>query len=202
MPELAFRDDRAEVHAMVVGPLSTNVYVLCCRRTGEAVLVDAADQPGLLLEHSRALGVRSVLQTHGHRDHIQAVPAMREAGYPVAVGAGDAAMLAGHDEILDDGEVVEVGALAVRVLATPGHTPGSLCFEVEGSDLLLSGDTLFPGGPGATGGDPRRFASIIHHIETKLFALAPQTVVLPGHGPATTIGLERPHLDAWVARGW
>lgn len=202
MPELAYQDDRVEVHSMVVGPLATNVYVLRCRRTGEAVLVDAADRPDLLLEQSEALGVRSVLQTHGHHDHIAAVPAMRAAGYPVAVGAGDADMLPGWDEILDDGEVIEVGELQVRTLATPGHTPGSVCFDVQGVPLLLSGDTLFPGGPGATGGDPTRFASIIEHIETKLFSLAPDTVVLPGHGPATTIGSERPNLAAWVARGW
>jgi glyoxylase-like metal-dependent hydrolase (beta-lactamase superfamily II) len=202
MPELAHRDDRAEVHKMVVGPLATNVYILRCRRTGDAVLVDAAGRAGLLLEQSVALGVRSVLQTHGHHDHVGAVAAMRAAGYPVAVGAGDAAMLPGYDEILDDGTVVEVGELSVRTLATPGHTPGSLCFEVEGSPLLLSGDTLFPGGPGATGGDAARFATIIDQIETKLFTLAPETVVLPGHGAATTIAAERPQLGAWVARGW
>ncbi len=202
MPELVARDDRAEVHAVVVGRLATNVYVLRCRRTGEAVLVDAADRPELLLEQSRSLGVRSVLQTHGHHDHIGAVAAMRAAGYPVAVGAGDASMLPGYDRILDDGEVVEVGELRVRTLTTPGHTPGSLCFEVQGAGLLLAGDTLFPGGPGATGGDPDRFATIIEHIENKLFTLDPDTEVLPGHGPPTTIGAERPHLGAWVARGW
>ena len=202
MPQPAFRDDRAEVESVVVGPLATNVYVLRCRRTGEAVLVDAAGDADLLLEVSRSRGVRSVLQTHGHHDHVQAVPDFRAAGYPVAVGAGDAAMLAGYDEILEDGQVVDVGDLRVRTLATPGHTPGSLCFAVEGSPLLLSGDTLFPGGPGKTGGDPDRFAAIIDGIATKLFTLAGETVVLPGHGPATTIGTERPHLAAWVARGW
>lgn len=187
---------------MVVGPLATNVYVLRCRRTGEAALVDAADSPQLLIEQSRALGVGKVLQTHGHGDHIQAVPALRAAGYPVAVGAGDAGLLPGYDEILDDGDVVEVGELEVRTLTTPGHTPGSLCFAVAGCDLVLSGDTLFPGGPGATGGDPSRFATIIDAIATKLFTMAPETVVLPGHGRSTTIGAEASQLDAWVARGW
>ena len=202
MAELAFGDDRAEVHVMVVGPLDTNVYVLRCRRTGDAVLVDAAAEPRLLLEECGSRGVRSVLQTHGHHDHVGAVPALRAAGYPVAVAADDAAMLAGYDEILEDGRVVDVGELSVRTLATPGHTAGSLCFRVEGSDLLLSGDTLFPGGPGATGGDPARFASILESIETRLFTLPDQTVVLPGHGPATTIGAERPHLAEWAERGW
>ena len=202
MPQPAFRDDRAEVEAMVAGPLATNVYVLRCRRTGAAVLVDAADEPDLLLEVCRSSGVRSVLQTHGHHDHVRAVPALRAAGYPVAVSAADAAMLAGYDEILEDGQVLDVGDLRVRTLATPGHTPGSLCFAVEGSHLLLSGDTLFPGGPGKTDGDPDRFATILHGIATKLFTLPGETVVLPGHGPATTIGSERPHLAAWAARGF
>jgi glyoxylase-like metal-dependent hydrolase (beta-lactamase superfamily II) len=202
VPEVAFCDELAEVHVMVVGPLDTNVYVLRCRRSGEAVLIDAADHPELLLEQCRTLGVRSVLQTHGHHDHVGAVAPLRDAGYPVAVAAEDAAMLPGYDTILVDGQVIEVGELRVRALATPGHTPGSLCFEVQGTDILLSGDTLFPGGPGATGGDPDRFATIIDHIERKLFTLAPETVVLPGHGPSTTIGTERPQLANWVARGW
>lgn len=202
MPEPVYGDDRCEVHALVVGPLDTNVYVLRCRATGEAALVDAADAPELLLEECRSSNVRRVLQTHGHHDHIRAVPALRTAGYPVAVGAGDAAKLAGYDEILDDGDVVEVGDLRVRTLATPGHTPGSLCFHVEGSSVVFSGDTLFPGGPGATGGDPRRFAIILDGIQTKLFTLPPETVVLPGHGPPTTIGAERPQLATWAARGW
>ncbi len=188
---------------MVVGPMDNNVYVLRCRRTGEAMLVDAANEHEALLEVCQALGVRSVVETHGHADHIQAVPAVREAGISVSVTAADADMLPSYDLLLEDDSVLEVGRLRVRTIATPGHTPGSMCFAVEGTPLLLTGDTLFPGGPGATkypGGD---FPTIIRSIEERLFArFAPDTIVLPGHGRPTTIGAEAPSLPEWVARGW
>jgi len=202
MRVLAYEDDRAEVHKMVVGRLDTNVYVLRCRRTGVAAMVDAADDAEQLLAACRELGVTKVLQTHGHWDHVQAVPALRAAGYPVLIGPGDAAMISGDDGPLDHDAVVEVGALELQVLATPGHTPGSTCFRLSGSPLVFGGDTLFPGGPGATGGDPRRFATILDSIENRLFTLAGDTVVLPGHGDPTTIGTERPSLADWRARGW
>jgi glyoxylase-like metal-dependent hydrolase (beta-lactamase superfamily II) len=143
-----------------------------------------------------------VLETHGHWDHIQAVPAVRDAGYRVAVSAGDAGMLPSYDDLLDDDAVVEVGRLRLRTILTPGHTPGSMCFKLEGSPVLFSGDTLFPGGPGNTDGDPGRFAEIIEQVDRKLFTLPADTVVLPGHGLDTTVGAERPHLDEWIERGW
>ncbi|MGI9120264.1 MAG: MBL fold metallo-hydrolase [Acidimicrobiales bacterium] len=202
MPTLHHADGQADIHKVVVGPLDNNVFVLQCRDTGDAVLIDAADEPERLLELSRSLGVGMVLETHGHRDHIQAVPALRHAGYPVGIAAADARMLADYDFVIEDGAVFEVGQLRLHAMATPGHTPGSTCFHLEGSPLLFSGDTLFPGGPGATGGDPDRFAAIITAIEDRLFTLAPDTVVLPGHGEDTTIGAEQPHLSEWKQRGW
>jgi glyoxylase-like metal-dependent hydrolase (beta-lactamase superfamily II) len=95
-----------------------------------------------------------------------------------------------------------VGRLRLRTILTPGHTPGSICFRLEGSPLLFSGDTLFPGGPGNTEGDPQRFATILRSIEDRLFGFPPDTLVLPGHGLDTTIGTERPHFQEWVDRGW
>jgi glyoxylase-like metal-dependent hydrolase (beta-lactamase superfamily II) len=130
------------------------------------------------------------------------VPAVRDAGYRVAVTAEDAAMLPSYDDVLEDESTVEVGRLRVRTILTPGHTPGSMCFQLEGSPVLFSGDTLFPGGPGNTEKDPDRFAQIIEQIDRKLFTLPPDTIVLPGHGLDTTVERERPHLDAWVERGW
>lgn len=202
MTMLAYQDDRAEVHKVVVGRLDTNVYVLRCRRTGLAALIDAADDADQLLAMCRALGVTQVLETHGHWDHVQAVPALRTAGYPVLIAPADAAMISGDDGPLDHGAVVEVGDLELHVLATPGHTPGSTCLRLAGSPLVFSGDTLFPGGPGATGGDPQRFATVLDSIEDHLFTLEAHTVVLPGHGDATTIGAEAPHLSEWRVRGW
>ena len=198
-----YEDSRVEVHRVVVGPLDNNVYVVRCKRTGEAVLIDAANEHEMLLEMAGRLGVRRILETHGHWDHIQAVPAVRDAGYEVGVTAADAAMLPSYDFVLDDESVIEFGDLRLHTIATPGHTPGSMCFRLEGSPLLFSGDTLFPGGPGNTSFEGGDFKTIISSIERRLIAtLDPSTVVLPGHGVDTSIANESPHLDEWVARGW
>jgi len=200
---ICFEDQQLEIHKVVVGPMDNNVYVVRCRDTGDAVLIDAANEHERLLEMCQRLGVRRVLETHGHWDHIQAVPELRDAGYEVSVTAADAPMLPSYDLLLEDDTVLEVGRLRLRTILTPGHTPGSMCFLVEGSPVLLSGDTLFPGGPGATKFPGSDFGEIIRSIETRLFArLDADTIVLPGHGTDTTIGAESPHLQKWVDRGW
>ncbi len=192
-----------EVHKVVVGPVDNNVFVVRCTETGEAVLLDAANEHERLLELCRTLGVRTVLETHGHWDHIQAIPAVRDAGYEVGVTAEDAAMLPSYDYLLEDDAVIEVGRLRLRTLHTPGHTPGSMSFHVEGTPLLFSGDTLFPGGPGATHFEGGNFDTILRSIENRMFRVfGGDTVVLPGHGDDTTIGAESPRLDEWAARGW
>lgn len=201
-PTVVYRDTNLEITRAIVGGYDNNVYVLRCRGTGDSLLVDAANEHDLLLEMCRDLGVRSVVETHGHWDHIQAIPAVRDAGYEVGVTAADAEMLDSYDYVLEDESVVEVGRLRLHTIATPGHTPGSMCFRLDHAEVLLSGDTLFPGGPGATkfpGGD---FPTIIESIDNRLFRLDARTLVLPGHGDDTTIGTERPHLNEWVARGW
>ncbi len=205
MPELVriWEDAGCEMHRMVVGPMDNNVYVLRCRRSGEALLVDAANEHEALLEVCHRLGVTQVVETHGHWDHIQAVGPVRDAGISVSVTAEDAAMLPSYDLLLEDDSILQVGGLRVRTIATPGHTPGSMCFAVEGTPLLLSGDTLFPGGPGNTKFEGGDFPTIIRSIEDRLFGrFSGETVVLPGHGASTTIGAESPHLQEWVDRGW
>src|SRR6478735_3044286 len=165
-----------EVHKVVVGPVDNNVFVVKCRQTGDSILIDAANEHELLLELCQRLNVRRVLETHGHFDHIGAVPQIREAGYEVGVTALDAPMLkdVGYDVFIDDLEVIEVGRLRLNAIHNPGHTPGSISFAVAGTPLLFTGDTLFPD----------------------------ETIVLPGHGADTTIGTERPHLQEWIDRGW
>ena len=201
--EKIWSDTAAEVHQIVVGPMDNNVYVLRCRRTGDAMLIDAANEHEALLPICRDLGVNQVVETHGHWDHIQAVPAVREAGISVAVTSADAGMLPSYDLILDDDEQLSVGDLRLRTLATPGHTPGSICFSVDGTNLLFSGDTLFPGGPGNTSFEGGDFPTIIESIERRIFAkFKPDTLVLPGHGASTTVANESPHLQEWVDRGW
>ncbi|MGH9170375.1 MAG: MBL fold metallo-hydrolase [Acidimicrobiales bacterium] len=198
-----YEDSQVEIHKVSVGPMDNNVYVVRCRETGDSVLVDAANEHERLLELCQTLGVRQVLETHGHWDHIQAVPQLRDAGYKVSVTSQDASMLPSYDLILEDDTVLQVGRLRLRTVHTPGHTPGSMCFLIEGSPVVLSGDTLFPGGAGNTTFEGGNFTQIIGSIESRLFSkLGPDTIVMPGHGADTTIGAESPHLDEWVARGW
>jgi glyoxylase-like metal-dependent hydrolase (beta-lactamase superfamily II) len=124
MADLHYGDQRAEIHKLVVGPMDNNVFVLRCRETGDAVLIDAANEHEKLLDLCTRLGVRTVLETHGHWDHIQAVPAVRDAGYEVGITAADAAMLDAYDYVIDDDAVIEVGRLRLHTILTPGHTPG------------------------------------------------------------------------------
>ncbi|MFT5202623.1 MAG: glyoxylase-like metal-dependent hydrolase (beta-lactamase superfamily II) [Candidatus Aldehydirespiratoraceae bacterium] len=200
---LHWDDSRVEVHRLVVGPMDNNVFVVRCRETGEGVMLDAANEHERLLELCQALDVRTVLETHGHWDHIQAVPAVREAGYRVGVTAADAEMLPSYDYLLEDESVIEIGKLRIHTHLTPGHTRGSMSFSVEETPLLFTGDTLFPGGPGATQFDGGDFATILTSIEDRMFRVFDaDTIVLPGHGDNTTIGAEAPNLDEWATRGW
>ena len=201
--ELVWSNAAAEVHRFVVGPVANNVYVVRCRRTGIATLIDAANEHERLLDVARTLGVTSVLETHGHWDHIGAVEHVREAGIDVWVRTEDAHLLPSYDHLLDDDTDHVVGDLRLRTVHTPGHTPGSICFALVDTPLLFTGDTLFPGGPGATTFDGGDFTTIISSIENRIFRrFDAETILWPGHGSATTVETERPHLDEWVARGW
>ena len=202
MSTLHFKDSELEIHKVVVGPMDNNVFVIRCKQTGEGLLIDAANEHELLLDLCKELNVQSVIETHGHWDHIQAVPHVRDAGYSVHVTQADAHMLESYDEILEDESVINVGMVRLETILTPGHTPGSMCFKVKDKPILFSGDTLFPGGPGATQFEGGDFEKIINSIERRLFTLDKKTVVLPGHGDNTTIGDEQPHLDEWIDRGW
>ena len=191
-----------EVHEVVVGPVDNNVFVLRCTETGDAVLLDAANEHEQLLELSRRLGVRRVLETHGHWDHIQAVTQMRDAGYSVGVTAADAAMLPSYDEVIDDDSVIEVGRLRLHTIATPGHTPGRCASSWRASRCCSAATRSSPGGPGNTSFEGGDFPTIIESVDRRLFTLPSETIVLPGHGDPTTIGKERPHLQEWIDRGW
>src|SRR6476646_6541207 len=188
----------ARIDKIVVGPYENNVFVLRDKHSGESVLIDAANEHELLLEVSRATGVRRVLTTHGHFDHIQAVTQMRDAGIDVGIAAEDAKMLPAYDFVIPDDEVIKVGDLRLKTI----HTPGSTCFLLDGHPICFSGDTLVPGGPGNTSFENADFDTIIESIDRRLFTLPAETLVLPGHGLDTTIASESPHLDEWIERGW
>jgi glyoxylase-like metal-dependent hydrolase (beta-lactamase superfamily II) len=167
------------------------------------VLIDAANEHELLVPLCRTLGVRRVLTTHGHADHVQAVTAARDAGIDVGIAADDADMMPSYDFVIEDDTEYQVGDLRLRTIHNPGHTPGSVSFVLEGHPLLFTGDTLFPGGPGTVKAHPRAsFEQIIESIDRKLFTMPADMIVLPGHGLDTTIAEERPHIQEWVDRGW
>jgi glyoxylase-like metal-dependent hydrolase (beta-lactamase superfamily II) len=146
MPRLPhYEDAGVRIEKLVVGPFENNVFVLRCKSSGEAAIVDAANEHDLLLDVSRATGVRRVLTTHGHWDHIQAVEAVRDAGIDVGIAPEDASMLPAYDFTIPDDDVIQVGDLRLHTIHTPGHTQGSTCFLLEGRPVLFSGDTPVPG---------------------------------------------------------
>jgi glyoxylase-like metal-dependent hydrolase (beta-lactamase superfamily II) len=188
------------VRKIEVGSMENNVYVLECPETHEALLVDGCFEPDQILEACEGATVVAIVQTHGHMDHVQALPELKERlqvpvhahpaeDYPIDI-----------DVQLADGDTVAFGKREVTVLHTPGHTPGGVCLRY--GKHLVSGDTLFPGGPGNTWGDQKAFEQIIESIRSKLFVLPDETAVYPGHGKDTTIGNEKPHLEEWIDRGW
>jgi glyoxylase-like metal-dependent hydrolase (beta-lactamase superfamily II) len=188
------------VRKIEVGPMENNTYVLECPETHDSIVVDGCFEPEKILEAAKGTNVVAIVQTHGHGDHVQALAEIKnELGVPVCAHPGDDYPVAIERE-LADGDVIEFGKRKLNVLHTPGHTPGGTCFLV--GNHLISGDTLFPGGPGNTNGDATAFRQIIESLETKLFTLPDDTAVYPGHGADTTIGAERPHLEEWIERGW
>ena len=189
-------------------PFTNNCYLLRCTQTGDTLLVDAAGDAPRLLELVGDGTLVGVFQTHGHWDHVQALAEVVQAtGAQVLGHQGDAADLpVPPDRLLEDGEVVEVGAARLSVVHLLGHTPGSIALVYGGDPErphVFSGDSLFPGGVGNTEDDEARFASLIDDVERKLFGPLPDpTWVYPGHGADTTLGAERPSLPEWRERGW
>lgn len=190
--------DGFTVKKLSVGPYDNNVYVLAS--DGEALLVDGAADADRLLGELEGLTVKAIVQTHGHFDHVQALERLvEELEVPVYAHGGDAKSIPVRTEHVSEGDTFDIGSVSVRAMHTPGHTPGSVSFVA--APFLFSGDTLFPGGPGNTDGDPMRFAQVMTSLG-RLFGLPDETRICPGHGLDSFIGRERPYVETWRRRGW
>lgn len=174
----------------------------------EAIVIDPAHDPRAAADAVAGRTVTAVLLTHGHDDHIRHAREFAEkVGAPVLLHPADQMLWeavypgTAPDAEIADGEIFSVAGTELTALHTPGHTPGSVCFHAPALGTVFTGDTLFAGGPGATGRTYSDFPTIIDSIRTRLLTLPPETVVNTGHGDPTTIGTEAPHLQEWINRG-
>ena len=174
----------------------------------EVFVIDPAHDPQAIATAVGSRTVKAILLTHGHDDHIRAVGEFRDLVKAPVYLHDDDRMLwdtvfpdSTPDHSIKDGDTFEVAGAQLKAIHTPGHSPGSVCFHLESEGVLFSGDTLFNGGPGATGRSYSSFETIIESIKDRLLTLPAETTVNTGHGDATSIGAEAPQLDEWIARG-
>lgn len=199
----------ASIVKVSVGPMDNNAYLITCSRTGETLLIDAANDAPVLLEviEQHAPKLSLIVTSHQHFDHWQALEEVAKVtGAPTAAHQLDAEPLPVRpDRILAHGDTVEIGDLSFDVIHLQGHTPGSVALALGGADEathLFTGDCLFPGGVGKTWEDGA-FDQLLGDVTRRVFDVyGDSTVIYPGHGDDTTLGTERPHLAEWKERGW
>jgi hydroxyacylglutathione hydrolase len=193
------KNEYLQIDCLKLGPFDTNSYLLTCLLTGDSVLVDAPAEASEMVKASKETNRKYILMTHNHMDHVGALSELKfKLRIPVAAHRLDAKGLPlWPDILLEDGEKVSFGRISLNVLHTPGHTPGSLCFLT--GKHLVSGDTLFPGGPGKTK-SPADMKQIIESITRKIFVLSDDTAVYPGHGDSTLLRIEKGEFAAFSSR--
>jgi len=196
---LVAQDERVGLERLRLGPYGTNACIVRCRQTRESVLIDAPAEAAAILKRLEGTEPRYILMTHGHVDHVGALVELKSRlKVPVAAHAlEEAGLPLRPDPFLADGDSISFGQVELKVLHTPGHTPGGLCFLT--GRFLFSGDTLFPGGPGKTW-SPAGFRQLVEAIAARIMPLPDETIVFPGHGDSTTLGRERRAFQAFIAR--
>ena len=192
------KDDDIQIERLELGPFGTNAYIVICQKTRHSVLIDTPAGASKIIDRLHGTNPRYILLTHNHMDHLGALAELRSRlKVPLAIHALDAGNLPLPPEILlNDGDTISVEKLKLEVLHTPGHTPGGLCFKV--GRYLISGDTIFPGGPGRTG-SPDAFRQIIKSITEKIFVLPDDTQIYPGHGDATVLKKEKDEFAVFAS---
>jgi len=193
------QDDSIQIDRLALGPYDTNSYVLMCRLTGDSVLVDAPGGADKITHQLKGTNPRYILITHAHMDHTGALSEIKyRLGVPVSAHPLEAKRLPLKPEIfLEDGDSVFFGKTELRVLHTPGHTPGSVCFLT--GKYLIAGDTIFPAGPGKTQ-SPEHFRQIVESIKSKIFTLPEDTRIYPGHGNPTVLKKEKEQFAIFSSR--
>ncbi len=193
------RDENLQIEQLQLGSFGTNAYILTCQKTGESAVIDAPAEADKIIGRLKGTSPKHILLTHNHMDHIGALSGLKDRlGVPLAVHPADAATLPVPPEVhLKDKDSVSFGNITLEVLHTPGHTPGSICFRT--GKYLLSGDTLFPGGPGKTR-SPDDFQQLIRSLTDKIFVLDDDTKVYPGHGSPTVLKKEKDAFAAFSVR--
>ena len=202
--------DGLTVTKIAVGPMDNNAYLLRDASTGQAILIDAANEAGRLIELIGDMPVGTIVTTHQHADHWQALAELQKhTGAEVVAHPADAGGLpVPVSRAVEHGEVLVFGDASVSFIHLRGHTPGSIAVvydaggRLSGAPHVFTGDSLFPGGVGKTN-SPEDFGSLLTDVTERLFGPLPDaTWVYPGHGKDTTLGTERPHLGEWRERGW
>ena len=193
------KDDNIQIEKLELGFFGTNAYVLTCQKSGDSVVVDAPAEADKIMEKLKGTNPKYILLTHNHMDHISALAELRsKMRVPLAAHNADGKALPSPPEVqLNDGDLVSFGKIKLEVLHTPGHTAGSLCFKM--GKYLLSGDTIFPGGPGKTS-SPEAFKQIVESITGKIFTLPDDTQVYPGHGESTVLKKEKEEFAAFSSQ--